>query len=170
MTKSYRISYLLPRALIVLHDFTMTALLWIGLAWLYTHGDGDAINAGFRNELMVVLLLQAMMLWWSGLYRGVWRFASLPDLSNIFRASIFGLGTILLVFLATGQFSRLPLQTIVLYVPGLMLFLGAPRLIYRVWKDQRLASKHTDATRVIVAGAGVSEGVFLRGFGLWWWF
>lgn len=162
MTKSYRISYLLPRALIVLHDFTMTALLWIGLAWLYAHGDGDGMNADFRNELMVVLLLQALMLWWSGLYRGVWRFASLPDLSNIFRAAIFGLGSILLAFVAMGHFSRLPLQTIVLYVPGLLLFLGAPRLIYRVWKDQRLASKHTDATRVIVAGAGSSAEVFLR--------
>ena len=43
MTKSYRISYLLPRALIVLHDFTMTALLWVGLAWLYAHGDNEPI-------------------------------------------------------------------------------------------------------------------------------
>ncbi len=162
MTKSHRISYLLPRALIVLHDFTMTALLWAGLAWLYAHGDGEAIDSGFRNELMAVLLLQALMLWWSGLYRGVWRFASLPDLNNIFRAAVFGLCAILLAFLLSGYFSRLPLQTIVLYVPGLMVFLGAPRLIYRAWKDQRLASKHTDATRVIVAGAGRSAEIFLR--------
>ena len=162
MPKSYRISYLLPRALIVLHDFVMTALLWMGLRWLYEHGNGDAIDAGFQNELMVVLLLQALMLWWSGLYRGVWRFASLPDLSNIFRAAVFGLCAILLVFFLAGYFSRLPLQTIVLYVPGLSVFLGAPRLIYRAWKDQRLASKHTDAMRVIVAGAGRSAEVFLR--------
>lgn len=162
MTKSYRISYLLPRALIVLHDFTMTALLWIGLRWLYANGQEGDLIVGFKNELIVVLLLQALMLWWSGLYRGVWRFASLPDLSNILRAAAFGLCAVVLVFFLTGHFAQLPLQTIVLYVPGLTLFLGAPRLIYRVWKDQRLAAKHTDATRVIVAGAGRSAEVFLR--------
>ncbi|MEO8001804.1 MAG: polysaccharide biosynthesis protein, partial [Arenimonas sp.] len=162
MTKSYRISYLLPRLLIIMHDFMMTAFLWAGLEWLYSRGDGVNANSGFYCELLAVLILQALMLWWSGLYRGVWRFASLPDLSNIFRAAVFGLCAILLSFFLAGYFSRLPLQTIVLYVPGLMVFLGAPRLIYRAWKDQRLASKHTDATRVVVAGAGRSAEVFLR--------
>ncbi|MGH8108087.1 MAG: polysaccharide biosynthesis protein [Arenimonas sp.] len=162
MPKSYRISYLLPRALIVLHDFVMTALLWGSLRWLYMNGSSDAINAAFYNELMVVLALQGLMLWWSGLYRGVWRFASLPDLINISRAALFGLCAIVLAFLLTGNFSKLPLQTMVLYVPGLAVFLGAPRLIYRVWKDQRLASKHNDAARVIVAGAGRSAEIFLR--------
>jgi FlaA1/EpsC-like NDP-sugar epimerase len=162
MIQSYRISYLLPRALIILHDFMMTALLWASLRLLYAHGSDNLADAGFANELTVVLFLQGLMLWWSGLYRGVWRFASLPDLGNIFRAALFGLCTILIVFFLGGYFSRLPLQTIVLYVPGLAIFLGAPRLIYRAWKDQRIASKHTDATRVIVAGAGRSAEVFLR--------
>ncbi|MGH8106727.1 MAG: polysaccharide biosynthesis protein, partial [Arenimonas sp.] len=115
MPKSYRISYLLPRALIVLHDFVMTALLWGSLRWLYMNGSSDAINAAFYNELMVVLALQGLMLWWSGLYRGVWRFASLPDLINISRAALFGLCAIVLAFLLTGNFSKLPLQTMVLY-------------------------------------------------------
>ncbi len=161
MPKQYRISYLLPRALIVMHDFMMTALLWAGLRLLYAHGF-DAFDTAFYNELLVILALQAVMLWWSGLYRGVWRFASVPDLINILRAAVLGLCAILLVFLLAGYFSRLPLQTIVLYVPGLVVFLGAPRLIYRAWKDQRLASKQTDATRVIVAGAGRSAEIFLR--------
>ena len=162
MTKSYRISYLLPRALIVVHDFIMTALLWTGLRWLYSNGKNDVIDAAFYKELIVVILLQALMLWWSGLYRGVWRFASLPDLGNIFKAAAFGLCAILLAFFVSGYFSRLPLQTIVLYIPGMAIILGAPRLIYRAWKDQRIAAKHTDAMRVIVAGAGRSAEIFLR--------
>lgn len=162
MTKSYRISYLLPRALIVMHDFTMTALLWLSLRWLYAIGHSTSPDSGFYKELMVVLLLQALMLWWCGLYRGVWRFASLPDLANIFKAAALGLAAILIAFFFGGYFSRLPLQTIVLYVPGLAIFLGAPRLIYRAWKDQRTASQLNDATRVIVAGAGRSAEVFLR--------
>ena len=162
MPKPRRISYLLPRALIVLHDLTMTALLWTGLRMLYINGKINVVDDLFYRELLAVVLLQAVMLWWSGLYRGVWRFASLPDLINISRAALFGLGTIVLGFLLAGYISKLPLQTIVLYVPGLVVFLGAPRLIYRAWKDQRLASKENDAARVIVAGAGRSAEIFLR--------
>lgn len=161
MPKSYRISYLLPRALIILHDFAMTALLWAGLRLLDMRA-GVMFDSIFFNELAAVLSIQVVMLWWSGLYRGVWRFASMPDLINILRAAIFGLCAILLLFFLAGHLSRIPLHTIVLYVPGLAVFLGAPRLIYRAWKDQRLASKHTDATRVIVAGAGRSAEIFLR--------
>ena len=162
MPKSYRISYLLPRALIVLHDLAMTALLWTGLRMLYINGKINVVDASFQKELLAVVFLQAIMLWWSGLYRGVWRFASVPDLINISRAAVFGLCVIVLAFLLAGSISKLPLQTIVLYVPGLAVFLGAPRLIYRVWKDQRLASKQNDAARVIVAGAGRSAEIFLR--------
>lgn len=162
MPKSYRISYLLPRALIVLHDFMMTALLWLGLHMLYINGNINVVDASFHKELLAVVSLQAIMLWWSGLYRGVWRFASLPDLFNIARAAVFGLCALVLAFLLAGKLSTLPLQTMVLYVPGLAVLLGAPRLIYRAWKDQHLASKQNDATRVIVAGAGRSAEIFLR--------
>ena len=62
MTKLYRISYLLPRALIVLHDFIMTALLWTGLRWLYINGKNDIVDAAFYKELLVVILLQAWLL------------------------------------------------------------------------------------------------------------
>lgn len=162
MPKSYRISYLLPRALIVLHDLTMTALLWAGLRSLYANGKSNDVDALFYKELLAVVVLQAIMLWWSGLYRGVWRFASLPDLINISRAAVFGLGAIVLAFLLASIIQKLPMQTMVLYVPGLVVFLGAPRLVYRIWKDQRLASKQNDAARVIVAGAGRSAEIFLR--------
>jgi multidrug efflux pump subunit AcrB len=39
-----------------------------------------------------LLLLQGLVFWRVGLYRGLWRFASVSDLLNIFKASFIGLG------------------------------------------------------------------------------
>ncbi len=39
-------------------------------------------------EFPIVLLVQGAVFNWTGLYKGVWRFASLPDLWNILRATV----------------------------------------------------------------------------------
>ncbi len=162
MTPPYRISFLLPRVLIILHDMLMIVLLWMGLRFLYIASHPAMDTKTLFHEIIIVLFMQTIILWWSGLYRGVWLFASLPDLGNILRAAIFGLCGILLAFFLADYLAILPLQTMVLYVPGLVIALGTPRLIYRTWKDHRQASRHSDATRVIVVGAGKSAEIFLR--------
>ena len=47
----------------------------------------DAMLAAFP----LVLIVQGAIAYRFGLYRGLWRFASLPDLWNIVKASVLGL-------------------------------------------------------------------------------
>ncbi|HEX7817404.1 MAG TPA: polysaccharide biosynthesis protein, partial [Dyella sp.] len=79
-----------PRSAVVLHDLLMAALAW----WIAKMLRYDLVNDGaytFHSlEFPLVLLVQAAVLSWTGLYRGVWRFASLPDLWNILRATVIG--------------------------------------------------------------------------------
>lgn len=58
----------------------------------------------FSVEIPVVLGAQALVLWWTGLYRGLWRFASFQDLWNIARAGAIGS---LVIALGLFLFSRL---------------------------------------------------------------
>jgi len=74
----------------------------------------------------------------TGLYRGIWRYASLPDLFNIARAVTL---TVLVFPLVMFLFTRLetfPRST--LFIEWLLLvgMLGAPRLGYRLFKDRGL--------------------------------
>jgi hypothetical protein len=41
-------------------------------------------------EMLLVLIAQGLVLWRVGLYRGLWRFASVPDLFNLAKAAVFG--------------------------------------------------------------------------------
>jgi len=80
------------RVLIVVHDLVVTALAI--LATLYVR-FGDGQNGGFeeRYPWLVIILpcyvaYAGLVYWYFHLYMAKWRFASLPDLRNIFRAVI----------------------------------------------------------------------------------
>ena len=45
-----------------------------------------------------------------GLYRGIWRFASVPDLLNILKASMFGLLAILFVLFIYNRLGVVPVS------------------------------------------------------------
>ena len=105
------------------------------------------------------------MLWSTGLYKGLWRFASFPDLWNIARASTFG--TILIISALTifyGAEVRGLLPAVLVYPGILFLALGLPRMCYRFWKDSRLPdnSREQGLKRALILGAGRSGALLER--------
>ena len=89
------------RIAVVGHDLLMVNLAWL-LAFLARFNF--AIPAAqwdyFYQTLPIVLIIQGAVLWWTGLYRGLWRYASIPDLWNIIRAVAIGFFfTTILLFL-----------------------------------------------------------------------
>ncbi|GJM09529.1 MAG: multidrug MFS transporter [Lysobacteraceae bacterium] len=153
-----------PRVAVVLHDLTM---VWVAWQVAYYGRYSLVVDAPpllwFPPEMPIVIAIQGLIFWWTGLYRGLWRFASLPDLWNIVRA--VGLGTLVIavtLFLAT-RLEGVPRSMFVLYPTMLMLLLGAPRLAYRYWKDHRMEFLETkDAKRVLILGAGAAGEMLAR--------
>ncbi len=147
------------RALVVVHDLVMIAAAWVAarsaITWLI-----DASAPPWQQvavEVNLILLLQGLLQWRAGLYRGVWRFASLPDLSNLMRAVVLGAASAAAVLLLRAA----PVELLVLMVwvfPVLLaLMLGLPRLFYRIFKDMRSEVRERRVTRrTIVLGAGHS--------------
>ena len=89
-----------PRAAVIVHDFCMVVVAWFIAVWLIesTSVTDFGINlASTLTGLGIVLVLQGSVLWATGLYKGLWRFASFPDMWNIARASIFGTVAIVVV-------------------------------------------------------------------------
>ena len=79
------------RTAVILHDVTMAALAW-QLAWL-ARFNFTFPYFGWQTSLQVlpeILLVQTAVFWFLGLYRGLWRFASIPDLWNIIKAAVLG--------------------------------------------------------------------------------
>ncbi len=152
-----------PRAAIVLHDLCMVGLCWTGLVqFRYAMLDAATLPSVWSTEVLLVLVAQGLVFWQVGLYRGVWRFASVPDLVNILKASMFGLLAILLVLFIYNRLGQAPRSVLVMYPFVLTLMLGAPRLLYRSWKDHGRINSDKSAVRVLILGAGQAGEALVR--------
>jgi FlaA1/EpsC-like NDP-sugar epimerase len=114
--------------------------------------------ASFYHFLWILLPIQFLFCILFGLYRGVWRFASLADLLRIIKT--VAAGTVFLVFLWFLFKDRevLPRSVPILYFIFLTIFMGTTRLSYRILKMRKGMSD--DAKRVLIIGAGdAGEGL-----------
>ena len=146
-----------PRIAIVIHDLVMVWVAWMAVHWLrYTFWPGSPELSLFPKEMPWVLAAQGIILALTGLYRGIWRFASLPDLWNIIRAAVLGTLFISLVLFLHQRLEGVPRSVFLTYPVLLVILLGAPRLAYRVWKDHRLQfhARPGVTRRVLILGAG----------------
>jgi FlaA1/EpsC-like NDP-sugar epimerase len=121
------------------HDVVMAALSF-GLAsylrlgddmWRYEPRFTVFYAATFTGIAAVVFLL-------TGLYRGIWRYASLPDLFNITKAATLTVVIFLPVMFVFTRLETLPRSTLLINWLVLIALLGGPRLGYRLFKDRGL--------------------------------
>jgi FlaA1/EpsC-like NDP-sugar epimerase len=128
------------RALLAfLHDIAMAALSLV--VSLYLRIGTDIV--GYQSRLTAIYvvsftLIAACVFLLTGLYRGIWRYASLPDLFNIARAVSLTLLAFLPVMFVLTRLEALPRSTLLIDWFVLVALLGAPRLAYRLFKDRGL--------------------------------
>ncbi|ALJ28552.1 Epimerase/dehydratase protein [Stenotrophomonas acidaminiphila] len=143
-----------PRIAVMLHDLVMVWACWQLLhVARYAMLEGAPVIPLISFDLVIVMLLQAMAFHYVGLYRGLWRFASVTDLVNIFKACFIGMGAIVLVF-SYRRLNGIPMSVLAIYPFALAALLGGPRLLYRAWKDYQSIHSDARARRVLVLGAG----------------
>lgn len=144
------------------HDLLMVPLAWLLAYW--TRFNFEQIPAPFLSSaawsLLLVIPVCALVYWLFGLYRGVWRFASLPDLTRILKASITATAATLVALFVLNRMAGVPRSVPVLFLLFQLMFLAGPRLLYRWLKDRRLSL--TDGTRVLIVGAGRAGEMLVR--------
>jgi len=156
-----------PRAAVVGHDLVMVAVSWLVAVFFTRHAAFAGIIDLLPSwgEFLLILIIQGLVLWTTGLYKGLWRFASFPDLWNIARAALFGTALIIAALTLFFPSEIRSMLTAVLVYPGILfLTLGLPRIGYRIWKDSRLPARYAIGghKRVLVLGAGRSGALLER--------
>jgi len=156
--------------LILVHDLLATAAAVVVTFYIRFEGAGLAE----RRDLLVALLpgflvYAAIVCAFFGLNKAKWRFASLPDLSNIVRAStVLALSLLVLdyilvapTFLGTFFFGKV---TIALYWFLQMFFLGGPRIAYRYFRYTRTRqhARGSQSAPTLVLGRAADAEVLLR--------
>ena len=162
-----------PRTLAAfLHDLVAAALAWMLAFWLRFNFDVPAEFAvSASHSLLWVLPLLGVLFFAFGLYRGLWRFASLSDLQHLVAAVVTGalLITATVVFFGLGP---IPRSVLVLHPVLLALVMGGSRFAYRSWKEHRISGPaKMRGQPVLVLGAGEAADSLLRELnrsGLWY--
>ncbi|MBX9402929.1 polysaccharide biosynthesis protein [Lysobacter sp. BMK333-48F3] len=158
-----RLKGALPRLAVVAHDLAMVWLVWQALHKLrFGVVPTPPALPLWSTEIALVLAAQGLVFWQVGLYRGLWRFAGVPDLWNIFKACMLGLFAIVLGLFLYNRLDLVPRTVLVLYPLVLMGMLGAPRLLYRAWKDSRIDSANAVSVRILILGAGRAGEALVR--------
>ncbi|ADJ28946.1 polysaccharide biosynthesis protein [Nitrosococcus watsonii] len=152
------------RAVVIVHDVTAVCLAWV-LSYLIRYNlspywvDWETC----LSTLPVIVVVQSIVLIWIGLYRGLWRFASIPDLLNIIRAVGYGALLVALTLFLINRLNGVPRSVLMLYPVFSLLLLAGPRLAYRVWKDRRLTlASNPHRKRVLILGAGRAGDLLVR--------
>ena len=154
---------LLPRIAVVAHDLVMVYVCWQVLHVLrYLTRQETWPWLDFSPTVAWVLVAQGLVFWRVGLYRGLWRFASVPDLWNIFKAALWGLTAIILGLAVYNRLGSVPRSVLVSYPFLLTALLGLPRLAYRMWKDHVGKRGESSARRVLILGAGRAADALVR--------
>jgi len=157
-----RIKAPVGRWVIIAHDLFAIVLAWLGAYWL--RFNLSTVPASFWREslhsLPVVFIVQGLVFWNMGLYRGIWRFASVPDLLRIFKAIIVGTAGGALALFLLARLIDVPRSAFVLDGLLLMVLLGGPRFLYRFFKDRRFYQ--LPGKKALIVGAGRAGEMLVR--------
>jgi len=145
-----------------IHDLFMVPMAWFAAYWL--RFNFSEIPSEYLAQawlwLPLLVMTQAGAFVYFGLYRGDWRFASMPDLLRIIKA--VSVGTLIgmaAMFLLT-RLNTIPRAIFPVYWLLLIVALGTPRFFYRWLKDRKFYLGN--GQRVLIVGAGRAGEMLTR--------
>ncbi|WP_339777373.1 nucleoside-diphosphate sugar epimerase/dehydratase [uncultured Thalassospira sp.] len=149
------------------HDVIMAAISFPLALYLRV---GDALPYFVPQNMVLATLgfavLSGGIFWMFGLYRGIWRYASLNDLSRIAKAVTLAIAILFAVLFLTTRLDWLPRSAPIIQWFLLMALLGGPRLLYRVIKDRSvsraMARQGESRIPILLIGAGDESEAFIR--------
>ena len=110
-----------------------------------------------QSALPWVALTQFASFQLFGLYRGQWKYASLPYLRRILLAVLVGAAALLLVLPLLQLFAGMPRSVLLLDPILLLLIMSGSRLTYRMWQEGHLFGlRSSQGKPVLVLGAGAT--------------
>ncbi len=150
--------------LVFAFDLLVVVAAWVGSFLLRFNLQWPA---DFDPELfygaIVLVITQLIACRWAGLYRGMWGFASLPDLKRVLKAVAVSTVVLLVAAIFSKPYFLVPRSLLVIYPILLLLFMAGGRVAWRMWKEHRLYGKVAGQGKpVVIVGAGTAGAMLMR--------
>ena len=159
-----KVNNLIKKCIVFIHDIMMIPIAWYLSYWLRFNFDTIPYKQ-FKHASEVVLLVMIVQIICYrifGLYRGIWRFSSIPDLFRIFKSVILSMLIIAVFLFLYDRLTGIPRSVLVIYSIVLILLLGGSRFIYRWFKDY--SGVIFNGSKVLIIGSGKESEALIRSF------
>jgi len=111
-------------------------------------------------SVVTILIAHHTFAWHYGLYRKAWSYASIGELTSIFKAVTLTIAIVACVQIAVMEdvYIRALALTWMLHI----ILIGASRLSWRVFRDSFINREAIDAKRTLIVGAGQAGSMIVR--------
>ena len=153
---------------VFLHDLIMSASSFLVALYLRLGSD---LRPGWTlshlaPEAVGFALVAAVVMWKGGMYKGVWRYASVVDMVTLLRSAAITVLLFYVLLFLLNRLEQMPRTVPLIHWFAMVSMLGGPRFLYRLWRDHRQelrqAAQGADRIPVLLAGAGDEADLFLR--------
>ncbi len=161
---NFRLSSTALPVVAFLFDLCAVTSAWAISYWLRFEGNvpPDFLSTGILVYVLG-LPLHGVIFWVFGLYRGLWLFASLPDLIRIVKA--VGVSALVIIALAVllHPVPPVPRSILILHPMLLLCIMGGARFAYRAIKEfNRYGGLMAQGKPILVLGAGRAAAALVR--------
>ena len=155
---------LINRWFAFLHDLTWIVLA-IVLAYWFRYNLEVIPQVDYTSLVSLLFIsvpVQGVVFWLFFLYRGLWRFASIPDFIRILKAVSLGTVIVTAVCALVTRFHGVPRSVFFLYPLFLAGGMSLSRISYRWLTSQKFSLSAKDGKRTLIVGAGNAGELLVR--------
>lgn len=120
----------------------------------------------FQNERIFFLfsfvcLAQFLIFYWGGLYKGVWRYSSSPDLIRIIRTTAVAVVVAFIGLFILNRLDGVPRTSFVIDALLLITFSGGGRFLYKILREKTIEHKYRKNFKNVLVVGTCSESEYL---------
>ncbi len=153
--------------LVYLHDIFITAICFNLSIFLRLGTEFNSLpNSIIIYGTVLITIIAAIVYRSTGLYKGIWRYASINDLINIIKATSMTIAAFLILMFALTRLESFPRSVLFINWFVLIMSLSGSRAIYRLYKDKKFflkdISNNESSIPVLLVGATDRAELFIR--------
>ncbi len=153
------------RILEVVVDFILICIAYISAYLLRFEGVLSLGNQELIfNSLPIILVIKFLVFFKFGLYRGIWRYVGISDLTNILKAVTVGSIASVIGLLFIWHFAGYSGAVFIIDWVLLFMLVSGSRILERVYKEffDNINSNNRNGRRLLIYGAGDAGELILR--------
>jgi len=155
------------RTLAFIHDTAMAAVAFLLALYLRLGTDWSVFSTGeIVSSVLLFTVTCGVVFWICGLYRSIWVFASVRDLTEILKAVTIAVATFVMLAFVVTRLSGVPRTVPFIAWFILLAGLGGSRMTFRLLRERRLSALWERSgggrVNVLLIGAGDEADLFMR--------